>query len=69
MDHIKAINKAVKAAGSQSKLATLAGCAQQRINDIVKGRRRLSAELAVKISKATGIPRSELRPDLFGDAA
>ena len=54
-------------AGGQSKLAQMAGCAQQRINDIVKGRRPLSAELAVKISKATGIPRAELRPDIFED--
>lgn len=36
---------------------------------IGNGKRRISAESAVKIEKATGVPRSRLRPDLFGEAA
>ena len=63
--YIGAVREAIEIAGNQTKLARKAGCAQQTISDIVAGRRRLSAEIAVKISKATGIPVKRLRPDIF----
>jgi DNA-binding transcriptional regulator YdaS (Cro superfamily) len=60
-----AIRKAIDIAGSQAKLAERAGCAQQTISDILTGRRRMSAEIAVKIAKATGLSPSQFRPDIF----
>jgi DNA-binding transcriptional regulator YdaS (Cro superfamily) len=66
---IIAVKKAVQIAGNQSKLAKAAGCGQQTISDIINGKRSLSVEIAIKISKATGVPRTELRPDVFDEAA
>jgi len=43
----------------------MAGCAQQTISDIATGRRRVSAEIALRIAKATGVPAHKFRPDLF----
>ena len=34
-----------------------------------KGELRITAERAVEIERTLGIPRANLRPDLFGDAA
>lgn len=62
---IAAVQEAVQIAGTQTELARMAGCAQQTISDIVTGRRSLSAEIAIKIAKATGLPAHRLRPDLF----
>jgi DNA-binding transcriptional regulator YdaS (Cro superfamily) len=71
--HVKstliAIREAVNIAGTQALLADAAGCSQQTISDIMTGKRRLSAEIAIKISKATGVPAHALRPDLFEGAA
>jgi DNA-binding transcriptional regulator YdaS (Cro superfamily) len=67
MHHHPYISKAVAFAGSQTKLAELCGVSQNAIWSAVK-RKHVSAELAVKIEKATGIPRAKLRPDLFGEA-
>ena len=67
----EAVKRAVEIIGSQVKLAAAAGCAQQTISDIISGRRTLSAELAVAISRATDgrVSREDLRPDIFGDPA
>lgn len=59
------LERAIEKAGSQAKLAELVGCTQAAISNYARGR-RLPGELAVEIERATGVPRKELRPDLFG---
>lgn len=60
--------RAIAIAGSEAKLAERVGCSQVAIN---KAKRvgRVSAEMAVKIEAAVGIPRQQLRPDLWPEAA
>lgn len=68
-DHIQ---RAVDLSGSQAKLARKAGISQQQISWLLSGdARNVTAEVAVKIEKATNgaITRHHLRPDLFGEAA
>lgn len=71
------IQHAVDITGSQQKLAESAGCSQQHISYLLTTAKRVSAETALSIERATGgkVTRHELRPDLFpqpeaqGDAA
>jgi len=67
-NHIK---RAVKAVGSQKKLADAMGCSQQQISYLLKGARNVSAEMAVSIERATAgaVTRHHLRPDIFGPVA
>jgi DNA-binding transcriptional regulator YdaS (Cro superfamily) len=65
---LKAVQRAVEKAGNQSKLARIAGCSPQIISDILRGQRSLTVEVAMKINEATGIPREELRPDVWRHA-
>lgn len=65
------IHQAIKFAGSQAKLAGLAGCSQQAIAKLAIGKsKRPSAELAVAIHRATKgvVTVHDLRPDIFGPA-
>jgi len=61
------VSKAVKILGSQAELATACGCSQQTISAVLKGDRRLKAELASQIDRATNgqVSRQELLPDIF----
>jgi DNA-binding transcriptional regulator YdaS (Cro superfamily) len=63
--NVNAVHEAIRIAGTQTDLARMAGCAQQTISDIATGRRRVSAEIALRIAKATGVPAHKFRPDLF----
>ena len=62
------IGKAVKRHGSQAKLAVAAGCSQQLISQLLKEEIGVTAEMAIKIDKATGgaVSKHDLRPDIFG---
>lgn len=55
------IQKATRAAGGQSALAEKLGISYQSIQQW----RRIPAERVVDIERVTGIPRRELRPDLY----
>lgn len=56
--------RAVEAAGSQGKLAAAIGTKQQNVwKWLRKG--EPPAEFVLRIEKATGISRAELRPDLY----
>jgi DNA-binding transcriptional regulator YdaS (Cro superfamily) len=55
------IERAAAAVGSKSELARLIGVAYQSIQQWS----RIPAERVLKIEKVTGIPRHELRPDLY----
>ena len=48
-----------------ASLAQLAGLAQSLVYYHCSGKRRISAEMAVHYEKLLGIPRENLRPDLW----
>jgi DNA-binding transcriptional regulator YdaS (Cro superfamily) len=64
----KHIGNAIERLGSQAKLASKAGCSQQLISQLLKGEIGVTAEMAMKIDKATGgaVSKHDLRPDIFG---
>ena len=59
------IQKVIQHFGSQAKAAKDLGISRQAVNSWVKGRVRIPAEKAIFIEQKTGIPRHELRPDLW----
>lgn len=61
---IKALRKAIDRAGGQTALATLIGKTQGHISKWLE-REYVPAECVIPIERATGIPRHELRPDLY----
>ena len=65
------IQEAVRAKGSQQKLAEACGVSQQQISYLLNDAKEISAEMAAKIDVATEgeIARSALRPDIFGAQA
>lgn len=69
--HKLLMEKAVKAVGSQQKLADAIGKSQQGISYLMNVADCVSAEDAIAIEKATDgkISRTQLRPDIFGKAA
>ena len=64
------ITAAIKAKGSQSKLAEAIGCSQQQIAYLLKAN-SISVEMALKLDTATGgiVSKHALRPDFFGEKA
>jgi TorA maturation chaperone TorD len=62
---LQALERAVEAAGGQSALARAIGKSQSHIWHWLKVAKRVPAEAAVAIEKATGVTRQELRPDLY----
>lgn len=50
---------------SRQTLAEKLGTSEGYLHDIESGRRKPSLEFAVRIETVTGIPRHELRPDIF----
>lgn len=52
-----------------SSLARKLGVEPSTVTRIIRGERRPSVDLVKRIESLTGIPRAELRPDIFGDAA
>jgi DNA-binding transcriptional regulator YdaS (Cro superfamily) len=71
MKHRPLIQRAIKAVGSQKKLADAIGLSQQGVSYLLHTAPRIRAEVAIAIERATGgkITRKQLRPDIFGDAA
>lgn len=59
------LEKAIIEAGGQVALATLLGIRQSHISNWKNRGKRVPAEWVIKIEKATGVPRHELRPDLY----
>jgi TorA maturation chaperone TorD len=62
---LQALERAVELAGGQSALARAIGKSQSHIWHWLKVAKRVPAEAAVAIEKATGVKRQELRPDLY----
>lgn len=58
------IQKAIEIANGQTGLGRKIGASQQRVrNWLLSG--RVPADMCIKIEKETGVPKHELRPDLF----
>jgi hypothetical protein len=62
MDTRTLLITAIEAAGSEAKLAAKAGCSQVAINK-AKQAGRVSPSMAVRLEKATDIPRHVWCPD------
>jgi DNA-binding transcriptional regulator YdaS (Cro superfamily) len=61
------IERAIGALGSQSKLACAIGVSQQYVSKLLLGKKRITAEIAIKIEVATcfGVSRSDLCPQFW----
>ena len=63
---MKAIDRAVRAAGGMQALADMCGVSYQAIQKWRSRRRRaVPAERVLQIERFSGISRHELRPDLY----
>lgn len=62
---VNGLDKAIQKAGGQKALAELLGLGQTAISNWRIRRKPLPAERAIEIEKVTGVPRHELRPDLW----
>lgn len=61
--------RAVRAVGSQSAYARLTKQSQGNVHRALSSGGLIRPEDVRPVSEATGIPKDELRPDLFGDAS
>jgi DNA-binding transcriptional regulator YdaS (Cro superfamily) len=65
MSH-EALKRALaKADDNQSAFAAAVGTSQQRISYLLKNGKSMPAELVLKTEEVYGIPRHELRPDIY----
>jgi len=65
----EALRRAVDAAGGQKPLADRIGTTQSQVwYWLTKSKKGVPAEFVLAIEGATGIPKEELRPDLFAPA-
>lgn len=60
-----AFERAIEAAGSQSELARIVGCTPANVHQHLRARRLLPARFVLSVEAALGIPRHELRPDIY----
>jgi len=65
METLTPLGKAIAAAGNASELARRLGIKVQSIQQW----KEIPAKRLRAVEEATGVPRKELRPDLFEDAA
>jgi TorA maturation chaperone TorD len=59
------LQEAIRAAGGITELARRVGLSQPSVSNW----RRVPAERVLAVEAATGVPRTKLRPDLYGEAA
>ncbi len=62
----EALRKAIALAGSQTALAAKIGKSQGHVSKWLE-RETIPAEMVITVEQATGVPRSELRPDIYPD--
>jgi DNA-binding transcriptional regulator YdaS (Cro superfamily) len=64
------IERAIGALGSQAKLGGAIGVSQQYVSKLLRGKKRITAEIAIKIEVATrfGVSRSDLCPQFWPPA-
>lgn len=58
-----------KADNNQSAFASAVGTSQQRVSYLLKHEKPCPAELVLKTEQVYGIPRHELRPDIYPEPA
>lgn len=64
--HKKALQRAIKVAGGQIALAAKIGVGQSLVSSWLNtAKKGVSPEKVADIERVTGVPRHELRPDLF----
>ena len=63
MNRIQEIRNQFK---TQREMALALGVTQPAICQWLSGEKKVSLRYAIKIEKLTGIPREEIRPDIFG---
>lgn len=61
------LEKVVQYFGSQAEMARELSVKRQTVNSWLKGRNKIPAEKVILIEGKTGVNRSELRPDLWGN--
>lgn len=64
MDQHPQVAKAIEICGSQPALAEKLRCRQQTVSKMLNREIPVSAEYALLIADATGIPAQDIRPDL-----
>ncbi len=62
---IDAFRKAVNLAGGQTALASICGCTQGNIWQLLRKESPLPAEYVLAAERATGVSRHDLRPDIY----
>ena len=62
---LAALERAIALAGGQSALARAIGKSQGHVWHWVKVAKRVPAEAVLAVEQATGVPRTELRPDVY----
>lgn len=66
MTKLTPLERAIVVVGSQRALAHAIGVSQQAISVWFRKKGKpIPAEMVVAVEKATGIPRNELRPDMY----
>lgn len=65
MKNVIALEKAIKKAGGQSALARAIGVTQSHIWAWLNRNKRVPAAHVLKIEKAFGVSRHDLRPDIY----
>lgn len=58
------LNKAIEFAGSQQKLSILIGISSMAVSKWVKSG-KVPTDRVLNVEKLTGVPRTELRPDIY----
>lgn len=61
----EALMLAIDKAGSQAEIARIAGVSGPAVWKWVQSSKRVPAEFVIKIEKATGVSRHDLRPDIY----
>lgn len=62
---LSGLNRAVEVAKGQSALAKMIGVKQAHVWWWLNKSKRVPAEKVLQIEQATGVPRHELRPDIY----
>ncbi|APR53346.1 hypothetical protein CA223_05370 [Sphingomonas koreensis] len=60
-----ALARAVRRSGSQSAFGRLIGRGQATVHDWLKDDRPLPGEYVLLVERETGVPKEDLRPDLY----
>ncbi len=61
----EALLLAIDKAGSQAEIARIAGVSTTAVWKWVQSSKRVPAEFVLKVEKATGVSRYDLRPDIY----